>query len=102
MYVCQRVGRASGQIFFVVLAESFFPGAGGGCFRGISTIGGGAFNILGMSAGRRASWVNVFFCASVVRFFSEWGGRGERVSVDRYQKDERGNLLDRFLSRFHR
>ena len=46
--------------------------------------------------------MNNCFALQLFDFFRGEEGEGERVSVNRYQRDKKGNLLDRFLSRFHR
>ena len=76
MYACQRVGRASGLIYFFCVCGLLFSRSRGDVFWQISTIGGGALSRLCMSASREGELGESFFCASVVRFFSEWGGKG--------------------------
>ena len=52
VYARQRVGRVSGLNIFFALLPFYFPGPEGGVFRQISTIGGGAFSMLCMPAGK--------------------------------------------------
>ena len=56
VYARQHIGRANGLNYLFALARFHFAGAGGGVFRQIFTIGGGAFsNIMHVSgSGGRA------------------------------------------------
>ena len=68
IYACQRIGRANGLDYLFALERFHFPGAGGGVFWQISTIGGGAFGIC-MPACREGERSERFvFCACDVPF----------------------------------
>ena len=82
VYACQRIGRESGLNVFFALAPFYLPAAVGGVFRQISTIGCGSFSILFMSVSREGELGELRFLSFSCSIFPEWGGDGERVSVD--------------------
>ena len=68
VYACQRIGRANGLNYLFALGWFHFPEAGGGVFREISAIGGGAFGIC-MPACREGDRTERFvYCACAVPF----------------------------------
>ena len=75
IYACQRVGRASVLIFFFSAYAVQFSRTGGPCFRGISTIGGGAFGRY-MPAGREGERAALISFAFLPLNFHGAGGRG--------------------------
>ena len=84
VYGCQSIGRANGLNCLFALALFHFSGAGGGVFRPISTIGGCAFSILCLSAGREGELGELCFLRFSCSIFSEWGRGGARGSGFRW------------------
>ena len=78
------MARASGLNFVLCVSAVQFSRIGGRCFRGISTIGGGAFGGY-MPAGQKGMRAEPFFALTPLNFH-EAGGQ---VLVDRYPRRRR-------------
>ena len=106
VYACQPVGRASG-LNHSSFAPFHFHGAGGGVFRQISTIDGGAFSMLCMPAGREGELGERFFRFRCSIFPEQGRGGsadfgGSLPSADTCQQDWRGCTLNRVFFLFRR
>ena len=85
MPVCREDERT--ELFVFCDCVVVFPLTAGRCFRGISTIGSGAFGIICASASREGELGEpCFFARFSYSIGLEWVGEGERVSADLYPR----------------
>ena len=107
VYACKLCREDERTRCFLFACAFQFSLTGGWCFRGVCTIGGGAFGGF-MPLGREGKRAAPFpFALSPLNFHGTWG-RGEASFggslplADTCQRDGRENFLNRFLLRFRR